>query len=302
MFGWAELSGYNLGGRVSVVSWLGDIAETGAAVIVNSIGSRASFRNAIAQSILKAAGPEIQAEVRRYVLIQPGSVVVTHAGHMAGTRYLFHTVVTRGKTKYRADSDLIVRATTRCVLLADLLDQPSIALPAFGTGLGRARPEEVVEQMINALADIFPRCKNLDKVVFATTNKRTVALFNFRVLAVQALIRREQELKSALADFPPSLYGLVGSLLQQLQNARHAGTNSQALLQQAEGIISLGSDLRQRLPEQTGRGPEAIQLIINTGNSIVQNVTQIVGAVHAPVLSGTFDGPVVVGGAQEDSQ
>jgi len=87
-------AGYNLGGRVLVQAWCGEILKTGAAVMVTSIGSRASFRGALARSILEAAGPEIQTEVRRQGLVPPGSVVITHAGALTGVRYLFHAVVT----------------------------------------------------------------------------------------------------------------------------------------------------------------------------------------------------------------
>jgi len=280
-------AGYNLGGRVLVQAWCGEILKTGAAVMVTSIGSRASFRGALARSILEAAGPEIQTEVRRQGLIPSGSVVITHAGALTGVRYLFHAVVTSIASGYRADPELIVAATRRCILLADLLQQPSIALPAFGTGLGRARKEEAVEGIISGLSSVFPSCTSLDRVIFATTDEEVFGLFNLRVLVVQALLHREQELKRALPELPPALYGLIGELLQQMEHARAAGANattgSATLLQKAEAMISLGQELQQRLAGESRAPFNTVQWIINTGNTIIQNVNQ-------------YSGPVAIGG------
>lgn len=272
-------TGYNLGGRVLVKAWHGEIVQTRADVIVNSIGSRASFRGSIARSILEAAGPEIKAEVKRHGLIPSGSVVITHAGNLTATHYLFHTVVTSRASKYRASPELIVAATKRCILLADLLQQPSIALPAFGTGLGRARKEDAVEGIISGLSSVFPACTSLDRVIFATTNQQTYELFNIRVLAVQALARREEELKQALPELHPSLYGLVGDLLLQMEHAREVGADAGALLRQAESIVILGKELHARLAGERHMPSNTVQWIINTGNTIVQNVTQLLGPV-----------------------
>jgi len=265
-------SGYEFSGRI-IEPKLSDIATTDAAVIVNSIGSRASFRNPIAQSILAGAGAAIQEEVRGHTLIPPGGVVITHAGRLAATRYLFHVVVTGAATRYRADPELILRVTTRCVQLADLLDQPSIAMPAFGTGVGRATKEEVIKRMLNAIIEILPACEALKKIIFAATSERTFALFNNLALADIALARREQELKDTLRDIPPALYGLVGDLLQKLEAARQAGDSPIELQQQAQGLIRIGKELEEKLPSHS-KSAGTVQLIVATGGSIVRNVNQ----------------------------
>ena len=266
---------YEFTGRKRIEPRLCDVTETGAAVIVNSIGSRASFRNPIAQSILDAAGEDIEKEVRRYTLIPSGGIVITHAGRlMKTTCYLFHVVVTSAAAKYRTDPDLIVPVTTRCVRLADLLEQGTIAIPPLGTGMGRGDRVQVLKQMLNAIIDLLPGCKALDKVIFAATKEKTFALFHNLALADIALARREQELKDALRDFPPSLYGLVGNLLERLEKARAAGERPQQLLQEAEGLIKVGKELEERLPSPSSPIAGTVQLIVATGGSIVRNVTQ----------------------------
>jgi len=266
---------YEFTGCKRIEPRLCDVTETGAAVIVNSIGSKASFRNPIAEAILKATGEGIKDEVQRYRFIPSGGIVITHAGQlMKTTLYLFHVVVTSRAADYRTDPDLIVPVTTRCVRLADLLGQETIAIPPLGTGMGRGDRVQVLKQMLNAIIDLLPECKTLAKVIFAATKEKTFALFHNLALANIALVRREQELKDALRDVPPSLYGLVGDLLLRLEAAREAGESPQQLLQEAEGLIKVGKELQEKLPSPSGPVAGTVQLIVATGGSIVRNVTQ----------------------------
>ncbi len=267
-----DYPGFTFGDRV-IESRHEDIAQTGAAVIVNSVGSRASFRNPIARSIAAAAGEEVKEVVWRYRLIEPGSVVVTHAGELKATRYVFHAVVTSRDTRYRTDPKLIEPVTIRCIRLADLLNQPTIAIPPFGTGMGRGNRVQILRQMVNAIIDILPDCRALKKVIFATTKESDFKFFNNLALTYVVLARREQELKDALRDVPPSLYGRVGDLLLQLEAARQAGDDPQELLQEAEGLVRVARELGESLPSQ-GEPADTVQLIIATGGSIIQNVTQ----------------------------
>lgn len=268
---------YEFSGR-RIEPYQGDITTAGAAVIVHAVTITATFNNRIAQRILRAAGeragPEIKKEVQRHAPIGPGHVVVTHAGELAPTRYLFHAMISRSTKRYVADPKLTSEAVTRCVRLADLLNQPSMALPPLGTGKGRASAVKTVKQMINAMLDLLPTCESLKRIVLATTSEKKFALFHNLALADIVLARREQKLKDALRDFPPSLYGLVGHLLERLEQARQAGEQPQQLMQEAEGLIMVGQELAAKLPPTSGAVAGTVQMIINTGGSIIRNVTQ----------------------------
>jgi O-acetyl-ADP-ribose deacetylase (regulator of RNase III) len=268
---------YEFSGR-RIEPYQGDITTAGAAVIVHAVTITATFNNRIAQRILRAAGerasPDIKKQVQSHTPIGPGHVVVTHAGELVPTRYLFHAMISRATKRYVADPKLTSEAVTRCVQLADLLNQPSMALPPLGTGTGRASAVKTVKQMINVMLDLLPTCNYLKRIVLATTNEKKFALFHNLALADIALARREQELKDALRDFPPSLYGLVGHLLESLEQARQAGEHPQQLQQEAEGLIMVGRELAAELPPTSGAVAGTVQLIINTGGSIIRNVTQ----------------------------
>jgi O-acetyl-ADP-ribose deacetylase (regulator of RNase III) len=266
-------TGYDFSGRI-LRPWLGDITATGAAVIVNSIGSQASFRNPIARSILNAAGAGIRDEVHRHKPIRSGQIVVTHAANLSTTHYLFHAVVTGSESSYYASPKLIAQVSLRCVKIADLLFQPTLAMPAFGTGMGRAKKEEAVKQILNAIIQTLPDCETLKTIIFATTSEETFALFNNQALTDLALARREHELRQALPNIPPKLYGLVGDILFRMEEARKSGQAPGALQEEAQGLVRMAEELARKLPDgQAAAG--VVQLIIATGNSIIQNVSQM---------------------------
>lgn len=277
-------SPFDFPGDKQIEPWLGDVARTGAAAIVNSTGSRASFRNQIAQSILAAAGPEIKQEVHRYTPLPSGGVVITHAGQlMKETRYLFHVVVTSRDAGYSTDLTLVVPVITRCVRLADLLGLPTIAFPPLGTGMGRGDRDQVLRKIVNAIVDTLPDCQALNKVIFSSPKREHLMLFHNLTLAHVTLDRRKRALKDALPHIPPRLYGLVGDLLVQLEAAQEAGGSAEELLQQAEGLVRLAEQLGRELAEKLDGDTEAklpeesrptkiVQYIVATGGSIVHNV------------------------------
>lgn len=105
------------------------------------------------------------------------------------------------------------------------------------------------------------------------SHARRFALFNNLALAYVALARREREPKEVLRDVPPRLYGLVGGLLLQLEEAREAGEDPARLQEQAQRLIQVAGKLHENLPPQS-ESAGVVQVIINTGSSIVHNVVQ----------------------------
>ena len=271
--------GYDFGGKW-IEPRLARISTTCADVIVNSIGIKAGFGSAIANDILQVAGQKIKDSDQKYhAPLTPGNVVITHAGNLTklcGTHYIFHSVITNRESAYRANSKLIKRVVTRSIQIADLLDQTSIAIPALGSGKGRADPAQVVKDILSKVIELLPECTSIKKVIFATTSPEIFDLFNRRALADLALAQREQELKNALRDIPLSLYGLVGDLLQKMETARQGGDAQEAVQLQdtARGLISLGQKLKDKLPAESLHASAVVQMIIATGGSIVHSISQ----------------------------
>jgi O-acetyl-ADP-ribose deacetylase (regulator of RNase III) len=65
----------------------------------------------------------------------------------------------------RTDTDLVRRTTRSCLELADELGCRSLALPAFGTGVGGFALAECAQIMVEVAKSFEPR--SLERIVFA---------------------------------------------------------------------------------------------------------------------------------------
>jgi O-acetyl-ADP-ribose deacetylase (regulator of RNase III) len=78
--------------------------------------------------------------------IERGTAVATGAGRLAA-RFVIHGAV-MGQD-LRTDVDLVRRTTRSCLQLADELGCRSLALPAFGTGVGGLSLDECARVMVD---------------------------------------------------------------------------------------------------------------------------------------------------------
>ncbi len=111
----------------------GDIAAIEADAVANAANDRLWMGAGVAGALKRAGGAEIEREAIAAGPIPLGTAVATGAGRLPA-RWVIHGAV-MGQD-LRTDASL-VRATTRaCLALADELGCASLALPAFGTGVG----------------------------------------------------------------------------------------------------------------------------------------------------------------------
>jgi O-acetyl-ADP-ribose deacetylase (regulator of RNase III) len=75
----------------------------------------------------------------------------------------------------RTDAGLVERTTRRCLEVADELGARSLALPAFGTGVGGFPLEECARLMVSVARSYEPR--TLERVVFAVFGADAEAVF-----------------------------------------------------------------------------------------------------------------------------
>ena len=87
----------------------------------------------VAGAIKRAGGQEIEHEAMRQGPIAVGDAVSTGAGKLAA-KWVIHAAVMGHDLQ--TDANLIAQATTRTLEVADRLKARSLALPAFGTGVG----------------------------------------------------------------------------------------------------------------------------------------------------------------------
>ena len=140
----------------------GDIAAVEADAVANAANDRLWMGAGVAGALKRAGGEEIEREAMAIGGIPLGSAVATTAGRLRA-RWVIHGAV-MGQD-LATNAELIERTTRRCLEVADELGCESLALPAFGTGVGGFPLAECARLMIGAAREYEP--VSLRRVVFA---------------------------------------------------------------------------------------------------------------------------------------
>jgi O-acetyl-ADP-ribose deacetylase len=140
----------------------GDIAAVEADAIANAANDHLWMGAGVAGALKRAGGEEIEREAMAQGPIEPGTAVATGAGRLAA-RFVIHGAV-MGQD-LRTDADLVRRTTHACLELADELGCRSLALPAFGTGVGGFALDECARIMVDAVLGF--ESSSLRQVIFA---------------------------------------------------------------------------------------------------------------------------------------
>ena len=111
----------------------GDIAALEVDAVANAANDHLWMGAGVAGALKRAGGEEIEREAVALGPIPLGSAVATGAGRLPA-RWVLHGAV-MGQD-LRTDAALVRRTTASCLRLADELGARSLALPAFGTGVG----------------------------------------------------------------------------------------------------------------------------------------------------------------------
>jgi O-acetyl-ADP-ribose deacetylase (regulator of RNase III) len=156
--------------RLEVVE--GDITALEVDAIANAANDRLWMGAGVAGAIKRAGGEEIEREAVAQGPIPVGDAVATGAGRLA-VRYVIHGAV-MGQD-LRTDAKLVLQTTRRCLEVADELGCRSLALPAFGTGVGGFPLDECARLMVEAARAFEPR--SLERVVFAVFGTEAEAAF-----------------------------------------------------------------------------------------------------------------------------
>ncbi len=140
----------------------GDIAALDVDAVANAANDRLWMGAGVAGALKRAGGDEIEREAMAKGPIAVGDAVATGAGRLTA-RWVIHAAV-MGQD-LRTSADAIETATRRTLEVADELGAESLALPAFGTGVGGFPLDECAGLMVAAVRAYEPR--TLRRVVFA---------------------------------------------------------------------------------------------------------------------------------------
>jgi O-acetyl-ADP-ribose deacetylase (regulator of RNase III) len=150
----------------------GDITALDVDAIANAANNHLWMGAGVAGAIKRAGGEEIEREAVAKGPIPVGTAVATGAGRLP-VRYVIHGAV-MGQD-LRTDAGLIEQTTRSCLELADELGCESLALPAFGTGVGGFPLDECARIMVAATREYDPT--TLRRVVFAVFGAAAAAAF-----------------------------------------------------------------------------------------------------------------------------
>jgi O-acetyl-ADP-ribose deacetylase (regulator of RNase III) len=156
----------------------GDIAALEVDAVANAANDHLWMGAGVAGALKRAGGEEIELEAMSKGPIRVGTAVATGAGRLPA-RYVIHGAV-MGQD-LRTSGALVGRTTFACLALADELRCRSLALPAFGTGVGGFPLDDCARIMVDAVRSFEP--VSLERVVFAVFGDEAYAAFTAATLS-----------------------------------------------------------------------------------------------------------------------
>jgi O-acetyl-ADP-ribose deacetylase (regulator of RNase III) len=125
----------------------GDVTKLEVDAIANAANTQLRHGGGVARAIARAGGPAVQRESDERAPIGLGEAVETTAGDMPA-RWVIHaaTMELGGPTS----AEIIERATESTLARAEQLGCRSLALVAFGTGVGGFPLDEAARLMVGA--------------------------------------------------------------------------------------------------------------------------------------------------------
>jgi O-acetyl-ADP-ribose deacetylase (regulator of RNase III) len=141
-----------------------DITRLDVDAIANAANTRLIHGGGVAGAISRAGGPQVQRESDERAPIGLGEAVQTTGGQMPCT-WIIHaaTMELGGPTS----AEIIRRATASTLRLADELGARSLALVAFGTGVGGFPLEQAAQIEVGEVRKHLDAGSRLERIVFA---------------------------------------------------------------------------------------------------------------------------------------
>jgi O-acetyl-ADP-ribose deacetylase (regulator of RNase III) len=157
-----------------------DITALDVDAIANAANTRLLHGGGVAAAIARAGGAAIGEESRKVAPIALGAAVETSGGAMP-CRWVIHaaTMELGGPTS----ADVIRRATASTLRRAEQLGARSLALVAFGTGVGGFPIDEAARIEVEEVRDHLAAGSQLERIVFAVRGEQARDAFQAAIEA-----------------------------------------------------------------------------------------------------------------------
>jgi O-acetyl-ADP-ribose deacetylase len=148
-----------------------DVTTLDVDAIANAANTQLRHGGGVAGAISRAGGPDVQRESDEKAPIGLGEAIETTAGEMPA-RWVIHaaTMELGGPTS----AEIIERATRSTLARAEELGCRSLALVAFGTGVGGFPLDEAARLMVGAAQE---HQGELERIVFAVHGDEAAGAF-----------------------------------------------------------------------------------------------------------------------------
>ncbi|MCW2966927.1 MAG: hypothetical protein JWM71_699 [Solirubrobacteraceae bacterium] len=170
-----------MGGDVQIEVLDTDITRLAVDAITNAANTRLLHGGGVAGAISRAGGPAIDAESREKAPIGLGEAVETSGGAMP-CHYVIHaaTMVDPAGT---TSAEIIRQCTAATLAKADELGVESLALVAFGTGVGGFPLDEAAQIEVREVRRHVAGTTGLRRIVFAVHGPQASAVFDAALAA-----------------------------------------------------------------------------------------------------------------------
>jgi O-acetyl-ADP-ribose deacetylase (regulator of RNase III) len=138
-----------------------DVTTLEVDAIANAANTRLMHGGGVAGAISRAGGPAIQKESNAKAPVRLGEAVETTGGALP-CRWVIHAATM--ELDFRTDADIIERATRSTLAKAEELGARSLALVAFGTGVGGFSLDDAARIMVDVVRG---HDGGLERIVFA---------------------------------------------------------------------------------------------------------------------------------------
>jgi O-acetyl-ADP-ribose deacetylase len=157
-----------------------DITKLDVDAIANAANTMLKHGGGVAGAISRAGGPDVQKESDQVAPVGLGEAVETTAGEMP-SKWVIHaaTMQLGGPTS----AEIIRKATASTLRKADQLGAKSLALVAFGTGVGGFPLDEAARIEIDEVRRHLAQGSGLEEIVFAVFGEEARLAFETALTA-----------------------------------------------------------------------------------------------------------------------
>lgn len=160
---------------LEIVIKQGDITTASVDAIVNAANNQFWMGSGVAGAIKAVGGEAIEKDAMSKGPVMPGEAVYSTAGKLPFA-YVIHGAVMGQDLR---TTDLLIRKTTvACLKIADDLKLTSLALPAFGTGVGGFPIQACANIMLKTARAFESVAKHVTRVEFWLYDDSAFAVFS----------------------------------------------------------------------------------------------------------------------------